>query len=153
MQDITIYLLKGFCSLFFGDNAKRATTLFGEPNEVEELIDELLGEKSTVYHYWDKGFSLFFRNDENKGLHCVEVDNKETLLLGEKIFLLNEDQIKMLFKKNAFPLSDTEQHAWGERRLSFDEAFADLYFEKGKLVSINFCTPDYFGDIGNVNLN
>ena len=153
MKDITIYLLKGLCGLFFGDNVQRATALFGEPNEVEELVDELLGEKSTVYHYWDKGFSLFFKNDKNKGLHCVEVDNVDAILFGEKLFLLKEEEIKDLFKKNAFPLSETEQHPWGEKRLSFDEAFADLYFEKGKLVSINFCTPDYFADISNLNLN
>ncbi|HTA61103.1 MAG TPA: hypothetical protein VK835_01550 [Bacteroidia bacterium] len=153
MKDITIHLLKGFCDLFFGDSPQRAITLFGEPNEKEELIDELFNEKSMVYHYWDHGFSLFFKNDENKGLHCVEVDNKEAVLLGEKLFALKEEDIISLFKKNAFPLSETEQHTWGEKRMSFDEAFADLYFEKGKLISINFCTPDYFGDISNLNLN
>ena len=153
MKDITIYLLKGFCGLFFGDSPQRAIVLFGEPNEKEELMDEIFNEKSTVYHYWDNGFSLFFKNDENKGLHCVEVDNKEATLLGEKIFTLKEEAIIELFNKNAFPLSETEQHAWGEKRLSFDEAFTDLYFEKGKLISINFCAPDYFGDITNVNLN
>ena len=153
MKDITIHLLKGFCGLFFGDSPQRAVAIFGEPNEKEELIDELFNENSIVYHYWDNGFSLFFKNDENKSLHCVEVDNKDAVLLGEKIFLLKEEEIKALFAKNAFPLSETEQHAWGEKRLSFDEAFADLYFEKGKLISINFCAPDYFGDISNLNLN
>ena len=153
MEDITIHLLKGFCGLFFGDNPKRAIALFGEPDEKEELTDELLNEKSTVYHYWNKGFSFFFKNDGDKGLHCVEVDNKEAIVLGEKLFLLKEEEIKALFKKNAFPLSETEQHAWGEKRLSFDEAFADLYFENGKLLSINFCTPDYLGDLDRLNLN
>ena len=153
MKDITIHLLKGFCGLFFGDNPQRAIMLFGEPNEKEELIDELFNEKSMVYHYWDHGFSLFFKNDENKGLHCVEVDNKEAILLGEKLFELKEEDIISLFKKNGFSLSEKEQHTWGEKRLSFDEAFADLYFEKGKLISINFCTPDYFGDISSLNLN
>jgi len=153
MQDITIHLLKGFCDLLFGDNSQRAITFFGEPNEIEELVDELLGEKSTVYHYWDNGFSLFFKNNENKGLHCVEVDNIEAVLLGQKVFLLKEEEIKTLFKTNSFKLSETEQHPWGERRLSYDEAFVDLYFEKGKLVSINFCTPDYFADMSSLNLN
>lgn len=137
----------------FGDNPQRALTLFGEPNEQEELIDELLNEKSTVYHYWDNGFSLFFKNDKNKSLHCVEVDNKDVVLMGEKLFALKEDEIVALFKKAAFPLTETEQHTWGEKRLSFDEAFADLYFEKGKLISINFCAPDYLGDISSLNLN
>jgi hypothetical protein len=153
MEDITIHLLKGFCGLYFGDNPTRAVKLFGEPDEKEELTDELLNEKSTVYHYWKMGFSLFFKNDENKGLHCVEVDNKDAIVLGEKIFVLKEEAIKALFKKNTFPLTETEQHAWGEKRLSFDEAFADLYFENGKLISINFCTPDYFADIDKLNMN
>ncbi len=153
MEDITIHILKGFCGLYFGDNPTQAVKQFGEPDEKEELTDELLNEKSTVYHYWKTGFSLFFKDDENKGLHCVEVDNKEAVVLGEKIFLLKEEEIKALFKKNAYPLTETEQHAWGEKRLSFDEAFADLYFENGKLTSINFCTPDYFADIDKLNMN
>src|ERR1700758_584107 len=113
MEDITIHLLQGFCSLFFGDNCQKAVKLFGQPDEQEELMDELLNEKSLVYHYWSKGFSLFFKDDENKGLHCVEVDNKGAVLLGQKIFTLKEEEIKALFKKNAYPLSETEQHAWG----------------------------------------
>ena len=153
MKDITIHVLKGFCSLFFGNNPQKAVTIFGEPDEQEELMDEVLNEKNHIYHYWSKGFSLFFKDDEDKGLHCVEVDNKETLLLGEKIFNLNEEEIKALFKKNAYPLSETEQHAWGEKRLSFDEAFADLYFENGKLISINFCAPNYLVSVANFNLN
>src|ERR1700739_2168218 len=100
MEEITIYLLKGFCDLLFGDNPARAIKLFGEPEEKEELTNELLNEKSIVYHYWDNGFSLFFKNDENKGLHCVEVDNKEVVLLGEKIFTLKEEEVVNLFKKN-----------------------------------------------------
>ena len=153
MEEITIHLLKGFCNLFFGDNEKRAQELFGEPDEIEELVDELLDEKSLVYHYFEGGFSLFFKNDAKKELHCIEVDNPEALLLGAKIFSLSEEEIKKLFKQSAFPLSEIEQHPWGEKRLSFDEAFADLYFEKGKLVSINYCAPEKYSDIGKLNFN
>ena len=38
-------------------------------------------------------------------------------------------------------LYETEQHDWGEKRLSFDEAHIDFYFEKNKLISINYCKP------------
>ena len=127
--------------------------LFGNPNQKEELTDELLNEKSTVFHYWEGGFSLFFKNDGNKSLHCVEIDNKEALLFGQKVFTLQEEAIKTIFKQNAYPLTETEQHPWGEKRLSFDEAFADLYFENQKLISINFCSPNYFAGINNLNLN
>ena len=152
MQQPTIYLLKGFGPLKFGAPAKEALGYFGEPAETEELFDDLLNEKSLVYHYWDKGFSLFFKDDEMRTFTCAEVDDEETLVFDTKIFELNEKQIIELFKENGYSLSETEQHAWGEKRLSFDEAFADLYFEKGRLMSVNFCVSDYPAEI-KVNLN
>ncbi len=152
MQHIAIYLLKGFGDLNFGESSKVALAFFGDPDETEELFDDLLNEKSLVYHYWEKGFSLFFKDDELKTFTCAEVDNKDALLFGKEIFALNENQIADLFKEHGFTLTETEQHAWGEKRLSFDEAFADLYFEKGKLISINFCIPDYLPGM-KLNLN
>lgn len=152
MQQTAIYLLKGFCQLKFGAPATEALAFFGQPAETEELFDELLNEKSLVYHYWNKGFSLFFKDDELKTFTCAEVDDEEAVLFDKKIFELNEKQIADLFKENGYSLTETEQHAWGEKRLSFDDAFADLYFEKGKLISINFCISDYPVDM-KLNLN
>jgi hypothetical protein len=152
MQDIAIYLLKGLGKLKFGAPATEALAIFGQPDETEELLDELMNEKSLAYHYWDRGFSLFFKNDEQKTFSCAEVDDDETILFGKKVFELNEQQIIDLFKENGYALSETENHSWGEKRLSFDEAFADLYFERGKLISINYCVSDYPSEI-KLNLN
>lgn len=151
MGQIAIYLLKGLGSLNFGEPRSKAIEVFGEPDECEELFDELLNEKSIVCHYWEKGFSLFFKDDKNKTFTCAEVDNPQTMLQDKKLFALNEKQVVELFKDCGFILSETEQHPWGERRLSFDEAFADLYFENGKLVSINFCMAE--GPGINLSLN
>jgi len=151
MQDIAIYLLKGLGPLLFGETMKRAVSLFGEPDETEELFDELLNEKSTVCHYWDKGFSLFFKDNKDKTFTCAEVDSKGTMVDGKKVFTLSEKQVIDLFKSLGFSLTETEQHAWGEKRVSFDDAFADLYFENGKLVSINFCMAE--GPTVNLSLN
>lgn len=151
MQDIAIYLLKGLAGLKFGETMKRAVSVFGEADECEELFDELLNEKSQVCHYWDKGFSLFFKDNADKTFTCAEVDDRDAVLFGEKVFTLNEKQVIDLLKKNGFILTETEQHAWGEKRLSFDDAFADLYFENGKLVSINFCQAE--GPTVNLSLN
>lgn len=152
MQQTAIYLLKGLGPLKFGASAAEAKAAFGDPAETEELFDELLNEKSLVYHYWHEGFSLFFKDDETKTFTCAEVDDDAILLFGKKVFDLDEKEIIALFKENGYALTETEQHTWGERRLSFDEAFADLYFEKGKLISINFCVSDYPSQI-KVNLN
>jgi len=151
MQDIAIYLLKGLGELKFGETMKRAVSLFGEPDEKEDLFDELLNEKSTVCHYWDKGFSLFFKDNKEKTFTCAEVDSKGAMVDGKKVFTLNEKQVIDLFKSLGFSLTETEQHAWGEKRVSFDDAFADLYFENGKLVSINFCMSE--GPTVNLSLN
>ncbi len=152
MQRIAIHLLKGLGELHFGKPAKTALELYGQPDEKEDLFDEFMNEKSLVYHYWKKGFSLFFKDDEIKSFTCAEVDNEEVLLFGKEIFTLTENQLIDLFKDNGYTLTETEQHTWGEKRLSFDEAFADLYFEKGKLISVNFCIPDSFSGM-NLNLN
>ena len=144
--------MKGLGNLKFGASAIEALAYYGEPAEKEELFDDLLNEKSIVYHYWEKGFSLFFKDDEIKTFTCAEVDDEEALLFGKEVFGMNEKQVIDLFFENGYKLSETEQHAWGEKRLSFDDAFADLYFEKGKLISINFCVSDYAAEI-KVNLN
>ena len=137
-----INLLKGFCTLNFGVSAVDAELVFGKPEEIQILDDSILETSCTVYHYWDSGFSLFFDNKNNMRFSSVEVDNKNVLLFTQKIFSLNEQQIIDLMKQNNFTLTDSEKQEWGEKRLSFDEAGLDCYFENGKLSSINFGVID-----------
>lgn len=133
-----IKLLKGFCNLSFGENADTIKKIFGDPEEIQELTDDILNTSSTVFHYWDMGFSLFFDNHKNSSFTSVEIDNKDTLLFDTKIFHLKEKEIIELMSKNGYKLSDTENHDWGEKRLSFDEAGLDCYFQNQKLASVNF---------------
>lgn len=133
-----IKLLRGFCSLKFGQSVADAEQLFGLPEESENLDDKILNASSFVMHYWEKGFSLFFDNNKNKSFNSVEVDNPEAILLTEKVFQLKEHELVALLKLNGYPLSDSENHEWGEKRISFDDVNLDCYYEKGKLVSINF---------------
>lgn len=133
-----IKLLKGFCNLNFGESLADAEKLFGAPNESENLEDDILNASTCVLHYWDSGFSLFFDNHKNKIFNSAEVDNPEAMLLGEKVFSLKEHQLIALLKLNGYALTDTEHHEWGEKRISFDDANLDCYFENGKLTSINF---------------
>jgi hypothetical protein len=133
-----IKLLKGFCNVNFGESIDDVRKVFGEPEEVQALDDEILNTSSTVYHYWDQGFSLFFDNSRNKTFCSVELDNRDTLLFSTKIFTLRENELVELMKLNGHELSDTEVHEWGEKRVSFDSAGLDCYFENNKLVSANF---------------
>jgi hypothetical protein len=137
-----INLLKGFCTLNFGVSAVDAELVFGKPKEIQVLDDNILETSCTVYHYWDSGFSLFFDNKNSMKFGSVEVDNKDTLLFGKELFSLNEQQLIDLMKEHNYTLTDTEKQDWGEKRLSFDEAGLDCYFENGKMSSVNFGVID-----------
>jgi len=137
-----INLLKGFCTLNFGVSAVDAELVFGKPEEIQVLDDTILETSCTVYHYWDSGFSLFFDNKNAMKFGSVEVDNEDTLLFGQKIFSLTEQQLIDLMKEHDYTLTDTEKQDWGERRLSFDEAGLDCYFENGRMSSVNFGVID-----------
>jgi hypothetical protein len=137
-----INLLKGFCTLNFGVSAVDAELVFGKPEEIQVLDDNILETSCTVYHYWDSGFSLFFDNKNSMKFGSVEVDNKDTLLFGKELFSLNEQQLIDLMKEHNYTLTDTEKQDWGEKRLSFDEAGLDCYFENGKMSSVNFGVID-----------
>lgn len=130
----------GLCSLLFGATMTESEAVFGKPEEIQ-LIDDIEEFKTTVWHYWDNGFTLFFDEQNHQRFHCVEIDNDQTLLWGKTLFELKEKQIIELFKANNITQFESEQHEWGEKRLSFDQAHIDFYFERNKLVSINFCKP------------
>lgn len=139
MSDIpVIKLLQGFCELPFGTSRENAVILFGEPEEVQNLTEEILNNSSLVYHYWSRGFSLFFDTNKNQAFCSVEIDNRDATLFGVQIFSLKEKELVDLMKKNGYTLSDSEMHKWGEKRLSFDEAGLDCYYENNRLVSLNF---------------
>jgi len=141
-----INLLKGFCTLNFGVTIVDVELVFGKPEEIQILDDPILETSCTVYHYWDSGFSLFFDNKNAMKFGSVEVDNADTELFSQKIFSMKESQLVDLMKQNNYPLSDSEMQEWGEKRLSFDDAGLDCYFENGKLVSANFGVIDESSD-------
>ena len=130
----------GLNNLRFGATMVEAEAHFGKPQAVEH-IDDIEAYKSIVWHYFDYGFSLFFDDNYRNTFSCVELDAEHTLLWSNYIFKMSEKQIVTLFNENGYSNCDTEEHAWGERRVSFDDAMVDLYFDKKKLVSINCAIP------------
>jgi len=130
----------GLSDLLFGASQMQAEECFGKAEE-QEIIDDMDEAKSCVWHYWENGFSLFFDENSNNEFCCVEIDNPDTILWGIKIFELKEKEVIALFQQHGYSLSDTEIHEWGEKRISFDDANIDFYFQKHKLISINFGKP------------
>lgn len=140
-MQLEIKPLVGISDLSFGATMQEAEKIFGQPDDVQ-LIDDIEEYCATVWHYWENGFTLFFDENNNKRFNCAELDSVSIALLwGKKVFELKEKHIVELFSDNGITLYESEQHDWGEKRLSFEEANIDFYFEKNKLVSINFCKP------------
>ncbi len=138
MNTLDARLLESFAQLPFGASTKEAEQFFGKPEETETL-EAIDGSVSLVWHYWSKGFTLFFDQARNNRFCCVEVDSSVPLKLWDlPVFTLNEPQLKDLCVKNGFKDIDEEHHEWGEKRVTFDDAMADFYFENGILVSVNY---------------
>lgn len=127
----------GLSDLLFGASMAEAEKIFGKAEE-SEFLDDIEECQSTVWHYWEQGFSLFFDEKKEQIFCCVEIDNPDVILWGQKIFDFSEKQIVDLFKNKGITIFETEMHEWGEKRISFDESNIDFYFEKNKLSSINY---------------
>ena len=137
---------EGLSTLKFGVGMKEVEKVLGLAEKIEKYED-LEDCRTVVWHYWEQGYSLFFDIDFNNQFSSVEIDNKETLLWGKKIFQLKEQEIVALFKNKGFTEMETEQHEWGEKRLSFDQAIIDFYFEKNKLMAINYGIINQFPEV------
>lgn len=134
-------LKQGFGPIDFGCSQSDCQKQFGEPEEKEKL-EGIDGTDSEVWHYWEKGFSLFFDPSFGSKFCCVEIDQSLPLILfGQKVFGTKEQELTNMLKGKGILVSDSEQHEWGERRVTFDDIFADFYFEKGILVSVNYSVP------------
>lgn len=130
--------LEGVGMLSFGSQRAYVEEQLGKPEEMDVINDINDDYKTEVWHYWSLGLSLFFDQCKNYQMTCAEVDNAKSLLWGVEVFSKTEDEIIALFKEKGYTLVDKENHEWGEKRVSFDDAMVDLYFEKGKLTSVNF---------------
>ncbi len=134
-----IGLHQGMDTLEFGVSIARAKEILGEPSEIE-VLDKLDDDElnTQLFYYNDLGLTVFFEGDGEPILSCFETDNADTTLFGLKIFALTEAQIIQLMNEHGFIDIDSEVEEWGEKRVSFDDALIDFYFENDKLTTVNW---------------
>jgi len=134
---IDIRIGVGLSELHFGSSMADADLIFGKADKMEELND-LEISPTILWHYYQLGFSLFFDANNDQIFTCVDMMNPHAKLWDLTIFDFTEKQIIQLFKDKGIYLYEQEHHDWGEKRLSFDEANIDFYFQKNRLVSVNY---------------
>ena len=135
-MDYTINIKKGIGELLFDMSVEDVKHLLGEPTEIEN-IDNGMDEETLVLHYDELGLTLFFEG-EPRLLNCIDTDNEETVLFGQKVYEMQEKEVAQLMVTNNYFAEDIEIESWGERRVSFSEANVDFFFEDDELVSIVF---------------
>ncbi len=133
-MNIDIKIKEGLGDLRFGMPVEEVVGVLGQADEVEN-IDNAADEPTTVLHYNDLGLTIFCEG-ENPVLACIDIDNEECTLFGERVFDMDERAIVKLMVANNYTEQDADQEDWGERRISFPEGNIDLYFDEGELMSI-----------------
>ncbi|MCX6230023.1 MAG: hypothetical protein NTZ33_00640 [Bacteroidetes bacterium] len=137
MKTFEIKLKKGLGEISFGDAPEKVMTVLGDPQEVENLeMDE--DNVTIISHYLDKDLALFFINSRKPCLECIESSNRDTTLFGKKVFLMNECEIIDLMRQNGFETHEIEDEIWGEKRLTFEDAMIDFYFDDKQLSVISW---------------
>jgi hypothetical protein len=132
-----IKLKKGLGEINFGTSPEDVYAILGEPQEVENL--EMDDDNETIItHYLDIDVALFFINSRKPSLECIESSNRDTLLFGKKVFLMSECEIITLLKENDFENYELETEVWGEKRLTFEDAMIDFYFDDKQLSVISW---------------
>lgn len=140
-MEIKVFEIKplvGFGDVKFGSEQSEVENILGEPEEIEDLPGEADESNATVWNYWEDGHTIFFEEDFDNRCTCFETDHENAVLFGNHIFDMNEAQITGLMNANGFSDIDAEDEEWGERRVSFNDAVVDFYFENDKLVSVSW---------------
>jgi hypothetical protein len=126
----------GFGELKFGETIEHVLDQLGEAEEIETIEDE--DEfNTTILNYWEIGVSIFFEGVEKSVISCFETDIPETILFGKKVFEMDENQLIALMTENGFEVAEIEEES-GERRLSYDDALIDFFYQEGELLAVNW---------------
>lgn len=136
--NLTIRPLAGFGDLNFGMSMNAIVDLLGQPEDSEVLNDGDDEVETLIWNYWALGITLFIEGPDNSVLSNCETENPNAVLFGEKVFGLGEKEIIALMQENGFSDYETELETWGEKRLSFEDAQTDFYFDADKLVTVNW---------------
>lgn len=130
----------GFGELEFGDTTEKLTSFLGEAEEIENIeeIEDDADFNTVILNYWSIGITVFFEGVEKSVISCFETDNPEATLFGKRIFELNEKEVIELMNANGFTEIEAEIEEEGEKRLSFDQALIDFFFEDDVLAAINW---------------
>lgn len=128
---------KGVGPLHFGMTMDAVRAAIGEPEEVEESDPDDEFEHQ-AWNYLDLGYSLYFDQEDENRLSCIETDRPGLTLFGQSILGQSPTAIKALMARNGYPTAQEENGDAGELQLSYDQEMIDFYFVDNELMVVNF---------------
>jgi len=128
---------EGYGEIPFGVASESVIEYLGEAEEIEDIEDEDVFN-TIIMNYWDQGLSVFMEGVEKSVVACFETEHPESTLFGERVFDMDEIQITGLMSSKGYELAETEIDETGEKRLSYDDAMIDFFFEDGELIAVNW---------------
>jgi hypothetical protein len=127
----------GFGQICFGDLSEKVIAILGEPEDIEN-IEDVDGFNTIVLYYWEMGITIFFEGREKSVVSCIETENPDSVMFGKTIFDMTEKDIIALMKEKGYEVEEVENETTGERRVSYDDAMIDFFFEDGDLIAVNW---------------
>ncbi len=127
----------GLGQIRFGDVSEKVIKFLGEPEDIEN-IEDVDGFNTVVLYYWEHGITVFFEGKLKSVVSCIETENPDSVMFGKRIFDMTEKDIIALMKDKGYEVEEIEMETTGERRVSYDDAMIDFFFENGDLVAVNW---------------
>jgi hypothetical protein len=132
-SQINILPGSGLEALPFGKSQQDCINLLGQADKDQILEEPILQTKHLVLHYHTLDLSLYFDLNKASILCSFECSNPSATINNTPVFTMDEKALAAFMKSCGYSLSETEQTTWGEKRLGFDEAGIDAFFEHKKL--------------------
>jgi hypothetical protein len=127
----------GLGEIHFGDISENVIRHLGQPEDLEN-IEDVDNFNTVVLYYWEFGITVFFEGKGKSVVSCIEVENPQATMFGKTIFEMTEQDIIALMKEKGYELAEVEHETSGERRVSYDDAMIDFFFEDGDLIAVNW---------------
>ena len=133
----TLKLGTGVGPLRFGMTMDAVRAALGEPEEVEESDPDDEFEHQ-AWNYLDLGYSLYFDQEDDNRLSCIETDRPGLLLFGESVLGKTPTAVRELMMRNGYQNATEESMDAGELQLSYEHEMIDFYFVDNELMVVNF---------------
>ena len=135
-EKLEINLKKGLNELKFGLTMDEVKKLLGNPDDKENIKEDEIDTE--IWYYLEDGITVFFGEEEDWRCICLETDNEGAEIFGKKIIDLKASELADLFSKNGYNDFETEEEAWGEKRISIEDAVVDFYIENEEILAVNW---------------